>query len=197
MEGDSLTVDLRTVLLRYFRTCDGGKCNDDRRQKRESAENAASIFAISASDCVVDGGDESFMREKRQKNQKYDGSMTVEASIVMSVVILSLASLIRYAYTVHDTVTGSMILEETIERVRNNVDKKKTPDMFEAEGTRMGNPRLFLGEYTIGLKTGITGITGDASAGDWHLSMERTDFQPATFLRKQDAAKKIMDRLED
>jgi len=60
--------------------------------------------------------------------------MTVEASIVMSVVILSLASLIRYAYTVHDTVTGSMILEETIERVRNNVDKKKTPDMFEAEG---------------------------------------------------------------
>lgn len=123
--------------------------------------------------------------------------MTVEASIVMSVVILSLASLIRYAYTVHDTVTGGMILEETIERVRNNVDKKKTPDVFEAEGTRMGNPRLFLGEYTIGLKTGITGITGDASAGDWHLSMERTDFQPATFLRKQDAAKKIMDRLED
>ena len=45
--------------------------------------------------------------------------MTVEASIVMSVVILSLASLIRYAYTVHDTVTGGMILEETIERVRN------------------------------------------------------------------------------
>lgn len=80
--------------------------------------------------------------------------MTVEASIVMSVVILSLASLIRYAYTVHDTVTGGMILEETIERVRNNVDKKKTPDMFEAEGTRMGNPRLFLGEYTIGLKIG-------------------------------------------
>ena len=197
MEGDSLAVDLRTVLLRYFRTCDGGKCNDDRRRKRKSAENAASIFAISASDCVVDGGDESFMREKRQKNQKYDGSMTVEASIVMSVVILSLASLIRYAYTVHDTVTGGMILEETIERVRNNVDKKKTPDMFEAEGTRMGNPRLFLGEYTIGLKTGITGITGDASAGDWHLSMERTDFQPATFLRKQDATKKIMDRLED
>ncbi len=72
-------------------------------------------FAISASDCVVDGGDESFYEEKRQKNQKYDGSMTVEASIVMSVVILSLASLIRYAYTVHDTVTGSMILEETIE----------------------------------------------------------------------------------
>ena len=50
--------------------------------------------------------------------------MTVEASIVMSVVILSLASLIRYAYTVHDTVTGGMILEETIERVRNNPDGK-------------------------------------------------------------------------
>ena len=34
--------------------------------------------------------------------------MTVEASIVMSVVILSLASLIRWhAYTVHDTVTGA------------------------------------------------------------------------------------------
>ena len=68
--------------------------------------------------------------------------------------------------------------------------------MFEAEGTRM-EIRDFSWRVTIGLKTGITGITGDASAGDWHLSMERTDFQPATFLRKQDAAKKIMDRLED
>lgn len=70
MEGDSLAVDFRTVLLRYFRTCDGGKCNDDRRRKREICGKYGFHFAISASDCVVDGGDESFIEGKKAKESK-------------------------------------------------------------------------------------------------------------------------------
>ena len=107
MEGDSLAVDLPDSSLRYFRTCDGGKCNDDRRRKRESAENAASILPFLLPTALWMAVMREFYEGKKAKESKYDGSMTVEASIVMSVVILSLASLIRYAYTVHDTVTGA------------------------------------------------------------------------------------------
>ena len=57
-------------------------------------------------------------------------------------------------YTVHDAVTGSMILEETLERARNNVNEKKTIDSFEQEGSQMGNPRLYLGAYELHLNLG-------------------------------------------
>ena len=98
--------------------------------------------------------------------RNYSASITVEASMVLSVVLLSMAAFIRYAYTVHDMVTGSMILEETLERARNNVDEKKKTDSFEQEGSLMGNPRLYLGTYEIHLKVGALTAEGDASAGD-------------------------------
>lgn len=128
------------------------------------------------------------MRKTTCIKKYYSASITVEASIILSVVLLSLAAFIRYAYTVHDTVTGSMILEETLERARNNVNEKKTIDSFEQEGSQMGNPRLYLGALTA---------EGDAAAGDWSLHIERADIHPETFLRQQDALKKIKDRIDD
>lgn len=137
------------------------------------------------------------MKEKIHIGRNYSASITVEASIVLSVVLLSLAAFIRYAYTVHDTVTGSMILEETLERARNNVDEKKKLDSFAQEGSQMGNPRLYLGAYEIHLDLGALTAEGDASAGDWSLHMERADIHPETFLRQQDALRKIKDRIDD
>ena len=137
------------------------------------------------------------MRKTTCIKKYYSASITVEASIILSVVLLSLAAFIRYAYTVHDTVTGSMILEETLERARNNVNEKKTIDSFEQEGSQMGNPRLYLGAYELHLNLGALSAEGDAAAGDWSLHIERADIHPETFLRQQDALKKIKDRIDD
>lgn len=137
------------------------------------------------------------MRMDQYKKRSYAASMTVEASLILSVILLSLAAFIRYAYTVHDTVTGSMILEETIERARINVDEKKSVEQFAKEGSQLGNPRLFLGTYEIRLNMETSSAEGEASAGDWTLHMERANFHPETFLRKQDALKKIKDRMEN
>lgn len=137
------------------------------------------------------------MKRLFYEKKRYDGSITIEASLVLSILLLSLASMIRYAYTIHDTVTGSMILEETIERARNRADKTKQAEMFAKEGSALGNPRLYLGTYEIQLKEGILGIQGDAKAGEWSLHMERAGFYPEEFLRQQDALKKIKDRIED
>jgi len=107
------------------------------------------------------------MRKTTCIKKYYSASITVEASIILSVVLLSLAAFIRYAYTVHDTVTGSM------------------------------NPRLYLGAYELHLNLGALTAEGDAAAGDWSLHIERADIHPETFLRQQDALKKIKDRIDD
>ena len=109
------------------------------------------------------------MRKTTCIKKYYSASITVEASIILSVVLLSLAAFIRYAYTVHDTVTGSMILEETLERARNNVNEKKTIDSFEQEGSQMGNPRLYLGAYELHLNLGAltAGLESSYRAGGY------------------------------
>ena len=155
------------------------------------------VFAVSFTCVTVDGAYEDDMRKTTCIKKYYSASITVEASIILSVVLLSLAAFIRYAYTVHDAVTGSMILEETLERARNNVNEKKTIDSFEQEGSQMGNPRLYLGAYELHLNLGALTAEGDAAAGDWSLHIERADIHPETFLRQQDALKKIKDRIDD
>lgn len=137
------------------------------------------------------------MRKTVYIKRHYNAGITIEASVILSVVLLSLAAFIRYAYTVHDMVTGSMILEETLERARNNVNEEKTTDSFEQEGSQAGNPRLSLGAYEIRLNLGTMTAEGDASAGDWSIHMERADIQPEEFLRQQDALRKIKDRIDD
>jgi len=137
------------------------------------------------------------MKYKTTRKRRYAASMTVETALILSAVLLFLAAFIRHAYRIHDTVTGSMILEETIERARNNVDVERTEEQFAVEGSRMGNPRLCLGVYEIALKQESGSLKGYAKAGDWRLQLERTDIHPETFLRQQDALKKIKDRIEN
>ena len=142
-------IDLRADFLRNIWACDNGR-RTDRNWKGKYPKTAAAVFAVSFTCVTVDGAYEDDMRKTTCIKKYYSASITVEASIILSVVLLSLAAFIRYAYTVHDTVTGSMILEETLERARNNVNKKKTIDSFEQEGSQMGNPRLYLGAYELG-----------------------------------------------
>lgn len=182
--------------LRNIWACDNGR-RTDRNWKGKYPKTAAAVFAVSFTCVTVDGAYEDDMRKTTCIKKYYSASITVEASIILSVVLLSLAAFIRYAYTVHDTVTGSMILEETLERARNNVNEKKTIDSFEQEGSQMGNPRLYLGAYELHLNLGALTAEGDAAAGDWSLHIERADIHPETFLRQQDALKKIKDRIDD
>ena len=189
-------IDLRADFLRNIWACDNGR-RTDRNWKGKYPKTAAAVFAVSFTCVTVDGAYEDDMRKTTCIKKYYSASITVEASIILSVVLLSLAAFIRYAYTVHDTVTGSMILEETLERARNNVNEKKTIDSFEQEGSQMGNPRLYLGAYELHLNLGALTAEGDAAAGDWSLHIERADIHPETFLRQQDALKKIKDRIDD
>lgn len=112
---------------------------------------------------------------------------TVEATMVLGVVFLSLALLIQYAYTEHDKVTGTMILEEALIRARMDYEGEYSDQYFENMGKKLGNPRLWLGEYEIRISTDRNEIEGKASAGEWNKEIEMRLFRPSTFLRQKDS----------
>lgn len=106
---------------------------------------------------------------------------------MLGIVFLTLAAIIKEAYTLHDTVTGSMILEETLTEAGYNHDEEKDETYFAGRGEERGNPRLWLGAYGVELKIGDGKAVGNAAAGDWNVRMEFQRFRPELFLRRIEA----------
>ena len=124
-------IDLRADFLRNIWACDNGR-RTDRNWKGKYPKTAAAVFAVSFTCVTVDGAYEDDMRKTTCIKKYYSASITVEASIILSVVLLSLAAFIRYAYTVHDAVTGSMILERCYaQNMGGGTYKSNLPDNLE------------------------------------------------------------------
>ena len=113
-------------------------------------------------------------------------SFTIEATLVLGVVFMSIAVVIQYAYTEHDKVTGNMILQEMLVRARADLQEEHSEDYFEEMGRQLGNPRLWMGEYEIEISRERNTVTGKASAGEWNKEIEIELFQPSAFLRMSD-----------
>lgn len=121
-------------------------------------------------------------------------SFTIEATLVLGVVFMSIALVIQYAYTEHDKVTGNMILQEMLVRARADLQEEHSEDYFEEMGRQLGNPRLWMGEYEIEISRDRNTVTGKASAGKWNKEMEIGLFQPSAFLRKSDGLRDLIEK---
>ena len=121
------------------------------------------------------------------EEERYPASFTVEAAMVLGIVFLTIGALIKEAYILHDTVTGSMILEEMMEKVRYCKDGSENVKYYEQNGEKLGSPRLWLGDYDLHLRINERTIEGKARAGKWVLHMEMKSFEPAVFLRRTEA----------
>ncbi len=75
-----------------------------------------------------------------KKERRLEASFTVEAALVFALVFMVMGMAIKEAYTIHDEITGSMILEEALERASYNRDEKKEDTYFtgQAEDYRAG-----------------------------------------------------------
>lgn len=111
----------------------------------------------------------------------------MEAALVLGVVFLTLMTVIKEAYVLHDTTTGSMILEETLEKAGYNRDDTRDEEYFTGLGEQMGNPRLWLGGYDVEMEIDTKRVSGAAKAGDWGLQMEFHRFRPEMFMRRLEA----------
>ncbi len=126
-----------------------------------------------------------------------EASVTVEAAFVIPIIFFVLMLIIQRAYIIHDTVSGSMILEESVERVRYRTDHDLKPEVFADQGEEAGNPRLWLGSYTVEITEDLLRTGGKASAGDWREEIDMNTFDPARYLRVTRAAQELWSTIHD
>lgn len=135
-----------------------------------------------------------------KKERRYRASFTVEATMVFMVVMICVSTLISHAYKVHDSVTGSMILEETLllaRRAQEETGEASEYRLQKAEnyGKTIGNPRLWYGDYEIEAEMDEGKIIGKATAGDWEQEIEIDQFQPGVRLRRYETIRGIGEEL--
>lgn len=131
-----------------------------------------------------------------RKKRRYRASFTVEAAFVLGVVMACICGLIGYAYNMHDTVTGKMILEEVMIQAQKIEDAEELSERseirrLEVYGEELGNPRLWLGAYNVEIDLKNKRVTGKAEAGDWFQEIEMARFRPGETLLSFEALKEI------
>lgn len=131
-----------------------------------------------------------FIGRAAGRGRRLHASFTVEATFILSVVLMTMAFVIKSAYVSHDQITGIMILEETVEKMRCAWEKEEISGLAR-DGELLGNPRLWLGAYQIQLDEEGKKAKGRASAGEWSGEIEMAKFQPGQFLRRYQALKAI------
>lgn len=135
---------------------------------------------------------------KKRCEQPYRASFTIEASIVMGVVLMVLLSMIRYGCILHDQVTGAMIAEEAVIQARFLTENRKADSLqlLEEQGKTIGNPRIWLGEFFLEIREVFGVVSGVAAAGDWKLEMSIPKFRPGDFLREHEIEKGHAEEVE-
>ena len=139
---------------------------------------------------------------KQTGTKRYQASVTIEATYVMSIILFCISILLSQAYRLHDTVTGAMILEEVliqagmfcdVEGIQlfESEDADATIRELEQYGEQMGNPRLWLGNYEIHADVKKNHVSGSAKAGNWELEMEIGQFRPGHFLNMYESLKEM------
>lgn len=173
----------------YLESAIGGKIRLEswRRKKKDIA--VSSIFTA--------GGDMDAHDSRIKRG--YQGSLTIEATMVLTVVLFSISILISQVYQLHDIITGTMILEETLLHLRKErfMDAETAQNEAEAYGEKLGNPRLWLGKYEIETDVGLEYVSGTAQAGDWEQEIVIKQFHPGDFLLKYEKILEIGERLDD
>lgn len=118
--------------------------------------------------------------------KKLKGSYTVEAALVMAIVLWALLFSVQAAYRLRDETAGAMALEEAVQRLCHN-ESERIEDAPLWASQRAGFPFSWKNyEFEVRLSgNSITGRSVKASGigGSWSLEMEHDVFDPENFLR--------------
>lgn len=123
-----------------------------------------------------------FRRGRESGNPSLMGSLTVEASLVMAVLLFLIAALLRGAFEIHSQTVGNLILQEALETADRREDGG--PALKELESRAQGRLRLYFWcqNGSIGLKEEKRRLTGTAG-GSLSSSISVKKFNPEKFLR--------------
>lgn len=203
MDGKFAVIFVRIMLVFCMESASGVERDTEKWERTKKRSSISPIFA------ACRNLDRSNIKKDRKK-KRCTASFSVEATMVFTVVILCVCTLICVTYRVHDTVTGTMILEEVLLKARGrnenweylcdgneNFGESDYLKQLEMYGEDLGDPRLWLGTYQLDVEMVGDKITGQASAGDWKQEMETGRFQPGLFLQRYEAVREIKEELTD
>lgn len=167
-----------------------GSCLSDDKGKKSEKYRKHPVLAI----CVSGGtGGPVFMNKRREtvlkderKKRKsieteWKGSLTVEASCVMAVVLFSLAALIGKAGQIHDETAAAMVLHEGVEKCRH--EKSIRSEDAEAFCKRNAGLMLRYTDLTVSIQEKGAKKMGKVKGGDWEKQIEMKEFRPEEFMR--------------
>ena len=167
-----------------------GSCLSDDKGKKSEKYRKHPVLAI----CVSGGtGGPVFMNKRREtvlkderKKRKsieteWKGSLTVEASCVMAVVLFSLAALIGKAGQIHDETAAAMVLHEGVEKCRH--EKNIQSEDAEAFFKRNAGLMLRYTDLTVSIQEKGAKKMGKVKGGDWEKQIEMKEFRPEEFMR--------------
>lgn len=109
------------------------------------------------------------------------GSLTVEASCVMAVVLFSLAALIGKAGQIHDETAAAMVLHEGVEKCRH--EKSIRSEDAEAFCKRNAGLMLRYTDLSVSIQEKGAKKMGKVKGGDWEKQIEMKEFRPEEFMR--------------
>lgn len=118
-----------------------------------------------------------------EKNwEKLEGSLTVEAALVMAVTLFLIAALLRGAFEIHSQTVGNFLLQEALELTDHREEDSPKAKELEAEADRRLREYFWCQNGSITVEdTGnrLEGKTGGSLNN--HISVKK--FNPEKFLR--------------
>lgn len=123
---------------------------------------------------------------KRWFDIHMEGSVTVEAALVMSILLFFIASLLTGVFDIHTRVTGNLILQETLERYVH-LEEEESAAELESNAQRDYRGYFWCQRGSIALSESggrLSGIVKDKCETD--ITVRK--FDPENFLRLLRAA---------
>lgn len=130
---------------------------------------------------------------KDWRNRRAAGSLTVEASFVMGILLFSMAVLLRFSFSLHDQVVGNAVLNEGMELLGHS--EEDSGEDLSRRGTRRMEQGLSGRGFRIELSREGTGVRGTAGGERRSTEMRDKGFHPEEFLRRVTLLEAAADRL--
>lgn len=120
--------------------------------------------------------------KKRQGRFFVEGTLTVEAALVMAVTLFLIASLLRGAFQIHSQVVGNLMLQEAMEQADHREEGTSEISFIEAEADRRLKLYFWCQNGQLRLKDERRRLEG-RTAGSLDSDISIKKFNPEKFLR--------------
>lgn len=111
-----------------------------------------------------------------------NGSYTVEASFIMSLILFVMLTLIQSAYRLRDETVSVMVLQEMTEIIRHDEENLGMAEYKGIAAKKAGHMFSF-SEVKFDFQPVLSRVNSSVKGGDWGMELQMGKFLPEEFMR--------------